>query len=76
MQHDDTGSDLDVDPTGRDENGEWRYELSGIEIREYGLTIPLFGTSESFTLSVSGKYINASVYHSTPDYLTIPSAEP
>ncbi|MBN1878817.1 conjugal transfer protein TraF [bacterium] len=76
VQHDDTGTDLETDPTGRDENGDWRYALTGIQIREYGVTIPLLGGSESFTLSVSGKYIDAIVYRSTPDFQTISSADP
>ena len=76
MQHDPTGTDPDVDPTGRDSDGNWRYALSGIQIREYGVTIPLLGNAQSFMLAVSGKYIDATAYESTPDFQTITSAEP
>lgn len=53
-----------------------RYEFSGIEIKEYGVTFTLVGGSSGFSIGVTGKYIDADVYHWSPAFWEIPSTDP
>ncbi len=52
------------------------YELSGIDLKEYGVTFTILGGDEGFSLGLSGKYIRATGYHSIRDFRDIHSAQP
>lgn len=51
------------------------YELTGIQIKEYGLTFCLAGGTGGFSIGVTGKYIDADVYHAKPALWQIPSSD-
>ncbi|MCD4655660.1 conjugal transfer protein TraF [bacterium] len=59
-----------------DEETSLQYEMTGIEIKEYGVTFSIAGGSGSFALGVTAKYVDADAYHATPAFWEIPSTDP
>lgn len=76
VQHDDSEYQMEQIPAGGSNDGDWRYRLSGIDLREYGLSFTILGGESGFSLGVSGKYIHAEAYHSTPEFTLIDATDP
>jgi hypothetical protein len=76
VQPDDSEHQMEQIPAGGSDEGDWRYRLSGIDLREYGMSFTILGGESGFSLGVSGKYIHAEAYHSTPDFTRIDAADP
>jgi hypothetical protein len=78
IQHSEDDFDLSDDPssTGSGSENNLHYELSGIDLKEYGITFSLMGGDGGFSLGLTGKYIRATGYHSIRNFRDISSAQP
>lgn len=57
------------------EADEWRYSLPGVDLQEYGVTFTMLGGDSGFSMGISGKYVRAKTFYSTPEFTKITDAD-
>lgn len=58
------------------EGSGYRYDMSAIDVKEYGVSFGILGGSKGFSIGVTGKYIDADAYYWNPMVWEIPSTDP
>ncbi|MGB3975468.1 MAG: conjugal transfer protein TraF [bacterium] len=57
------------------ETDEWRYSLPGVDLQEYGVSFTMLGGDSGFSMGVSGKYIRAKTFYSSPLFTEITNVD-
>ncbi len=58
------------------DDSDYRYNLSAIDVKEYGVSFGILGGSGGFSIGVTGKYIDSDAYFWNPAVWQIPTTDP